>query len=66
MNADSQNHLSDQKKVGLTILVIATRKYVLFAQNLIASIEANVGLNCNCQILIFTDQPDQFTSMDLR
>ena len=46
--------------------MIATRKYVLFAQNLIASIEANVGLNCNCQILIFTDQPDQFTSMDLR
>jgi len=66
MNVASRYHFSNQKGIGLTILVIATRKYISFAQNLIASIEANIGENCNCQILIFTDQPDQFNAMDLR
>lgn len=66
MSADSRNHFSKQKDIGLTILVIATRNYISFAQNLIASIEANIGENCNCQILMFTDQPDEFNPMDLR
>ena len=66
MSEDSGNHFLNQKHIGLTILIIATRKYISFAQSLIASIEANIGGTCNCQILIFTDQPDQFNTMDLR
>jgi hypothetical protein len=62
MNENSIN----PSKIGLTILVIATRKYVSFAQNLIATIEANVDPKCNCQILMFTDQPEHFKNVNLR
>ena len=65
MNDAFSNHSLNPKITELTILVIATRKYVSFAQNLISSIDANLDPTCNCQILMFTDQPEHFKNVDL-
>jgi hypothetical protein len=64
MNINFEAAKSTSNTMGLTILVIATRRYTNYAKKLIESIEENIRIDNGCQVLIFTDKPDQFPNLE--
>ena len=64
MNINFEADKSIANTIGLTILVIATRRYTYYAKRLIESIEQNIRIQNGCQVLIFTDKPDQFANLE--
>ncbi len=63
MNLNFECEQLNPTTTGLTVLIIATRKYTFYAKRLIASIEMNLHVNNGCQVLVFTDKPDQFLNL---